>query len=125
MIAPKPWNFDLGSPESRAAARSIVRQRRSQQTRIQFFLSVRGPWRGDGPRPVDIPRAQPWIECPDGKLFRVVYVPHVWVARGESSPTCPECGTPYRKTREYPNYPLVGYCANCVERHIPDISPPA
>jgi hypothetical protein len=60
----------------------------------------------------------PGIEGNDGKLFRVVYV---WVAREEAVPNCPECRTPYRKATDCPNYPLLGYTADCVEKHIPDL----
>jgi hypothetical protein len=114
-------NFPVGSVESRAAARALLRQKRSKLTRLQFFHSVRGPWRGEGPEPTDVPKANPWVES-DGKLIRVVYVPHVWVAREDGVPSCPECRTPYRNDTEYPDYPLVGYQANCLEKHIPDFS---
>jgi hypothetical protein len=119
----KVGDFPIGSLESRAAARILLGQRWSKRERVQFFHSIRGPWRGEGPEPPDVPRANPWIESDDGKLFRVVYVPHVWTAREEATPTCPVCRTPYRKATEYPNYPLVGYRAECVEKHIPDAVP--
>ncbi|HXR17450.1 MAG TPA: hypothetical protein VN777_14750 [Terriglobales bacterium] len=114
----KVGDFPVGTLESRAVARVVLGQRRSKLTRLQFFHSIRGPWRGDGPEPPDVPKANPWIEGDDGKLFRVVYVPHVWVAREEAVPSCPECRTPYRKATDYPNYPFVGYRADCVDKHI-------
>jgi hypothetical protein len=117
---PKVWGFPVGSLESRAAARTLLRQKRSQMKRMQFFHSVRGPWRGEGPEPPDVPRANPWTESGDGNLVRVVYVPHVWIGREEANPICPGCSTPYRKDDDYPNYPFVGYRADCVEKHIPD-----
>jgi hypothetical protein len=117
----KIGDFQVGSLGSRAAARVLLGQRRSKLTRLQFFHSVRGPWRGQGPEPLDVPKANPWVEG-DGKLIRVIYVPHVWLAREEAAPICPACGTPYRKATDYPNYPLVGYRADCVERHIPDFA---
>ncbi len=117
-------SLPIGSLESRAAARVLLGQKRSKLTRVQFFHSVRGPWRGEGPEPPDVPRANPWFESDDGKLVRIVYVPHVWVARDEAVPSCPECRTPYRKATDYPNYPLVGYAAVCMEKHIPDFSSP-
>ncbi len=120
----KIGDFQVGTLVSRAAARVLLDQRRSKLTRIQFFYSVRGAWRGEGPEPPDVPRANPWMEGKDGKLIRLVYVPHVWVAREEAAPSCPSCGTPYRKVKEYPNYPLVSYRADCVEKHIPDFSSP-
>ena len=114
-------DYQVGTLASRAAARVLLSQRRSKLTRVQFFYSVRGPWRGEGPEPPDVPRANPWAES-DGKLIRIVYVPHVWVARDTAAPICPDCGKPYRKATEYPNYPFVGYRADCVEKHIPDFS---
>jgi hypothetical protein len=117
----KIGDFQVGTLGSRAAARVLLGQRRSKLTRLQFFHSIRGPWLGEGPEPADVPRANPWVES-DGKLFRVVYVPHVWIAREEAAPICPECRTPYLRATEYPNYPLVGYRADCMDEHIPDFS---
>ncbi len=119
----KVGDFPVGSLESRAAARVLSVQRRSKLTCLQFCHSVRGPWRGEGPEPPDVPRANPWVEG-DGKLLRVVYVPHVWIARENDAPICPECRAPYRKATDYPGYPLVGYRADCVDKHIPDFSSP-
>jgi hypothetical protein len=118
----KPANFPVGSPESRAAARTLVQRRLSQQKRCQFVHSVRGPWRGEGPEPFDVPRAHPWTEGRDGTLCRVVYIPHVWIGPEETPPMCQGCGTPYRKAREFRNYPLVEYRADCTDKHIPDFS---
>jgi hypothetical protein len=118
----KIGDLQVGTLVSRAAARVLLDLRRSKLTRVQFFHSVRGPWRGEGPEPPDVPRANPWFEGDDAKLIRLVYVPHVWVVREATAPTCPECQTPYRKSTDYPHYPLVGYQANCVEKHIPDFS---
>jgi hypothetical protein len=118
----KIGDFQVGSLGSRAEARVLLDQRRSKLTRLQFFHSIRGPWHGEGPEPPDVPRANPWMKGDDGKLFRVVYIPHVWVAREEVAPSCPACRTPYQKATDYPNYPLVGYRANCMENHIPDFS---
>ena len=63
----KVGEFQIGTLRSRAAARVLLGQRRSKLTRLQFFHGIRGPWRGDGPEPSDVPRANPWIES-DGKL---------------------------------------------------------
>jgi len=120
----KIGDIPVGTLGSRAVARLLLGQRRSKLTRLQFFHSIRGPWRGDGPEPPDVPKASRWFEGEDGKLVRVIYVPHVWVAREEPIPNCPECRRPYRKTTDYPNYPLVGYRADCVEKHISDFSSP-
>jgi hypothetical protein len=116
----KVEDFPIGSLESRAAARILLSQRWSKLTRLQFSHSIRGPWRGEGPEPPDVPTANPWVEGDDGTLLRVVYVPHVWIARGEAAPICPGCGTLYREDADYPGYSLVGYRANCLNKHIPD-----
>lgn len=121
----KLGDFPIGSLESRAAARVLLVQKRNKQERVQVVLSFRGPRRGEGTQRPDIPAAEPWTVCPDGKLFRVVYIPHVWIAREETPPTCSECRTPYRKAQEYPDHSLISYRADCVERHIPDFSSPA
>jgi hypothetical protein len=118
----KIGDFQVGTLRSRAAARVLLGHRRSKLTRLQFFHSIRGAWRGEGPEPPDVPRANPWVEG-DGKLIRIVYVPHVWVARNKAAPICPDCGKPYRKASEYPNYPFVGYRADCLDKHISDFSP--
>jgi hypothetical protein len=120
----KPEDFPIGSLESRAAARVLLGRRQSKQTRVQFFHGIRGPWRGNGPEPPDLPRAYPWTECGDGKLVRVVYIPHVWIPRDEAAPICPGCSKPYRKDGDYPNFPFVGYQADCVDKHITDFSSP-
>jgi hypothetical protein len=110
----KVEDFPIGSLESRAAARILLSQRWSKLTRLQFSHSIRGPWRGEGPEPPDVPKANPRVEGDDGILFLLVYVPHVWIARGEAAPICPGCGAPYRKATDYPNYPLVRHRAECV-----------
>jgi hypothetical protein len=118
----KVGDFPVGSLESRAAARVLLIQRWSKLTRLQFSHGIRGPWRGEGPEPPDVPRATPWVEEDDGTLLRVVYVPYVWIARGEARPICLGCGTPYRKDADYAGYSLVGHRANCLDQHIPDFS---
>ena len=122
--ASKLAEFPVASLKSRAAARILLKQKQSKQERVQFLHRVRGPWRDEGTAPVDVPRANPWVECSDGKLFRMIYRPHIWIGRGEAAPVCPGCGTPYRKGTDYPNYPFVGYGADCMDKHIPDFSSP-
>jgi hypothetical protein len=56
-----------------------------------------------------------WQECPNGALFQMVYLPHVCLKPAESVPTCPDCGAPFKKTREYPG--LVGFEASCTDEH--------
>jgi len=60
----------------------------------------------------------PWQVSPDGSMTQLVYVPHTWVKPGDATPTCPDCGTPFEKTKEYPG--LVGFGANCMNKHDPE-----
>ena len=50
--------------------------------------------------------------------MRFVYRPSVWLKPGDAIPSCPGCGTPFRKASEYTN--MAWYQANCLERHDPD-----
>ncbi len=59
-----------------------------------------------------------WQESQDGSMTQLVYVPHTWVKPGDATPTCPDCGTPFEKTKEYPG--LVGFGANCMNKHDPE-----
>jgi len=120
----KPANFPVGSPESRAAARSLLRQKQSKLVRLQFLHSVPRPWYGKGPAPPDVPRAYSWWEGKDGRMMRLVYIPHVWVTRDKPCPVCPGCGKPYQKAADCPNFHLVSYGADCADTHIPDFSRP-
>jgi hypothetical protein len=52
-------------------------------------------------------------------MGQIVYVPHVWIKPGVAAPACPDCGTPFKKTDEYPR--MVGYGANCIEKHDPEV----
>ena len=62
----------------------------------------------------------PWQECPDGTLFQIIYVPHMWLKPGDAVPNCSDCGTPFKKTHAYPS--MVGFEANCTGRHDPELS---
>jgi hypothetical protein len=76
MDTPRPGNFPIGSPESRAAARMLMGSRRDNRKRIQFVTNVSFPDH-DGP-PGDRSKlyVTPWTETQDGCLFRFVYVPN-------------------------------------------------
>ena len=67
----KPGNFPIGSPQSRAAARLRLEHMNDDRERIQLISFVPRP-NQDNTRP----HATPWHECDDGRLFRVLYVPH-------------------------------------------------
>jgi hypothetical protein len=60
-----------------------------------------------------------WRKWPDGRLFRYVYVPHIWLTPPvEEIPCCPDCGAAYEKTKEW--YGMIGFQPSCVARHDPD-----
>ena|ERR1700690_529279 len=109
---PQPGNFPIGSLESRSAARLRLIRLNESRKRIRFIHNISRPredesrvWFGE------------WQDCKDGTLFQMVYVPHVWLKPGEAVPSCPDCGTPFKKTGEYPG---TSFQANCMEKHDPD-----
>jgi hypothetical protein len=113
MDTPKPGDFPIGSVESRAAMRLQLVSLRDMRGRVEYHNNIRRPGQ-DGMR-FDFGA---WQDCQDGKLFRWVYVPHVWLKPGEAVPACPDCRTPFAKTSESPN--LVGYSAGCMKLHDPE-----
>ena len=79
---PRPWNFPPGSVESRAAARAMLEHADSERERITILCSLPEPaWdadEGEDSEPEDRNkkiRVGEWSECPDGRLWRMVYVP--------------------------------------------------
>jgi len=110
---PRPWDFALGSVESRAAARLKVARWFDGRKRITLIMDIPRP-RTDKPRVI----FGDWTERPDGSLYRLVHAPHIWLKLGEAIPSCVDCGTPFRKAREYPG--MVEYAADCVAKHDPD-----
>jgi len=109
-----PGDFPIGSWESRAAARIQLFRRVDSRKRMTIALSL--------PRPgQDCSRVKfdDWRECPDGTLTRLVYVPLVWLKPGEPIPTCPDCGTPFKKTGEHPG--ISSFNADCLDNHDPDL----
>lgn len=110
---PQPWQFALGSVESRAAARMKLARWFDGRERLTLVLNIARP-RKDNSRVI----FGDWQERPDGSLYRLVHAPHVWLKPGEAIPACPDCGTLFRKTREYPG--MIGYEATCVDSHDPD-----
>jgi hypothetical protein len=107
-------NYPIGSLESRAAVRSILSLRNEGRKRLRIISSIPSG-RQDNTRI----RFGGWQEWNDGRLVQMVYVPHVWVKPGESIPVCPDCGTLFKKTKEYPN--LTGFEADCIEKHDTDL----
>jgi len=111
---PSPWDFPLGSIESRAAARIRLIQLNDRRERIRIIRSV--PWHGEDNSRLNFGQ---WQESQDGTLTQIVYVPHVWAKPGEAIPTCPDCGTPFEKTKEYPG--MIGFRADCMDKHDPEL----
>ena len=70
---PKPGNFPIGSPESRAAARLTLEYASDNRERIQLLSHI--PWPHGPHQDHTRPHVGPWQEWADGKLFRIVYVP--------------------------------------------------
>jgi hypothetical protein len=66
---PKPAEYPLGSPQSRAAARALLERRFAGRRRIDVVSSIPRPG-GDGAI-----RIGTWIECDDGSLFRFSTIP--------------------------------------------------
>jgi hypothetical protein len=67
---PNPWEFAVGSAESRAAARAMLEARDEGVPRLQIAHSVPSP-RQDNSRP----RLGQWTPMIDGGFMRVVYIP--------------------------------------------------
>jgi hypothetical protein len=111
---PRPEEFPIGSPESRAAARLQLGRMMDTCKRVTVIF--------DCPRPktenlrVIIGK---WHGSPKGTFTRTVFVPHFALKPGEPTPVCPDCGTPFKKTCEYPG--SVGFMADCLEKHDPEL----
>jgi hypothetical protein len=67
---PLPWEFEVGSAESRAAARAMLESRERNVRRIQLVHHVPRGGKDDS-----VPRVGPWRPTDDGGLLRLVYVP--------------------------------------------------
>ena len=81
---PRPWEFPPGSVESRAAARAMLDHAEAERERVTIVSRIPEPaWElegaeGEGPAPADWNNkihVGEWNECPDGRLWRMVYVP--------------------------------------------------
>jgi|SRR5580704_2226732 hypothetical protein len=110
----KPQDFPVGSLESRAAVRLQLARRNEGRRRIRLISSIPSAYQ-------DNSRVHfgDWQEWGEDTLCQMVYVPHEWIKPGEAIPTCPDCGTPFKKTKEYPN--LLGYTADCMDKHDPEM----
>jgi hypothetical protein len=86
--------------------------KRGGRKRMRIIWSIPGPGADDSR--VHFGAWQEWLA---GTLGQQVYLPHVWVKPGDAVPTCPDCGTPFKKTREYPG--MVKFLADCMDKHDP------
>lgn len=115
----RPGDFEIGSSQSRAAARAMLAQAEARRKRIQIVTNVSLPWRGEGPEPEGwgrVPRIGPWQDCGEC-LMRIVYRPGEWMRIPvDDIPVCSGCGTPFRRTD-----PQIGdwafFEADCMTRH--------
>lgn len=110
-----PEDFPIGSLESRAAARILLTRRVDSRKRTTVVVNV-----ARGIQDPSRVRFGPWQEWQDGSLCRFAYAPHVWLKTGDPAPACPDCGTPFKKTKEYPG--MVGFQADCLDKHDPDLN---
>jgi len=110
----RPSDFPVGSVESRAAARKLLAQRNDGVKRLRLISHI--PSGGADNSRFHFGGWQDW-----GKdtICQIVYVPSEWVKPGEPIPTCPDCGTPFKKTEEYPN--MIAFEANCMDKHDPEL----
>jgi hypothetical protein len=111
--SPRPGDFPLGSPASRAAARMWLAGLVDNRAWITLYSeSENGSWHfGE------------WGERPDGGMLRIVSTPIVWATLPvETIPICELCGEPFKQQGRYKD--VVYFSPVCVERHDPN-APPA
>jgi hypothetical protein len=68
---PRPYEFPLGSAESRAAARAMLEAQERGVRRLQIIFDAPRPRREGEPHT----KVGPWFETEDGGLMRYVFVP--------------------------------------------------
>jgi len=71
----KPSDFPVGSLKSRAAARSLLRQRWNSVERVTYYINIGGLNRFPQGRDPANPHASKWFKQQDGKLCRYVSLP--------------------------------------------------
>jgi hypothetical protein len=77
MDRPKPGDFPIGSPESRAAARMQAVNRQDTRSRVEYVSHLQRSWRGEGAEPQGWGKERhsgEWQGCGE-KLMRVVHEP--------------------------------------------------
>ena|SRR5215472_5913344 len=115
MDQPRPSDYPLGSPESRAAARMWLKNARDARPRFEIVTHIYHPNKDHEDE--TIPHATGWSNWGD-KLMRMVYHPIQWEKFPTAPvPVCRGCGTPYRKREtDFPG--MILYEANCVAKHV-------
>jgi hypothetical protein len=111
---PKPGDFPIGSPESRAAARIRLASWDDRRKRMRIITNI--PGRGVDNSRVHFGKWQKWHDNWSGQL---VYCPHAWVKPGDAVPVCPDCGTPFEKTSDFVS--MLGFSASCLDKHDPEL----
>src|SRR5215469_9973050 len=95
MDQPRPSDYPIGSPESRAAARMWLKNTRDTRPRFEIVTHIYHP--DEDHRDETMPYATGWSNWGD-KLMRMVYHPIHWEKSPNAPmPICRGCGTPYRK----------------------------
>jgi hypothetical protein len=109
----KPEDFPIGSMGSRAAVRLRLVRRNDSLKRVRLISHVPSGYRDNSRY-----HFGGWQEWGGDRICQLVYVPIAWVKPGELIPTCPDCGTPFKKTLKYTN--LTCYEADCMDKHDPE-----
>jgi len=110
---PRPGDFPLGSPQSRAAVRMQLAKIRTAQRRVTYVMYVARPRRD--PLRYDF---TDWAGDPENGFQRFVFAPHDWLEPGDPVPVCADCGKPLRKDHE--SLGKIFYIADCLEVHVPE-----
>src|SRR5262245_17612633 len=113
IATPRPGDFPLGSPQSRAAVRMKLAKIRTAQPRVTYVMYV--------PRPNRDPMRYhftPWAGDPENGFQRFAFGPSAWLDPGDPAPVCPDCEKPFRKQQEVLG--KISYVGDCVEAHLPE-----
>ena len=110
---PRPGDFPLGSPQSKAAVRMQLAKIRTAQPRVTHVMFV--------PRPGRDPMRYhftPWAGDLESGFQRFAFGPSLWLDPGDPVPVCPDCGKPFKKQQEVLG--KISYVGDCVEAHLPE-----
>ena len=114
MSSLRPGDFPIGSALSRAAGETALEKSpRHAKARNSYFQCLLA-----GAGNENEPHVGPWQDFGD-TLMRFIYQPSVWLKPGDAIPSCPSCGTSFKKENEYAS--MISYTANCLDLHDPQI----